>query len=155
MTAHRYSWELLVGPIPDGLILCHHCDTPLCVRPDHLFAGTHVDNIRDMFAKGRNGDPTNKTLVHGIAWQARYGNRRQGKGEQLWNAKLTADQVRQIRRRRADGETLKSLGIEYGVALSLIGRIAQRKAWKHVDQSQPGQAFTLSASAPLASSDLY
>lgn len=66
--AHRLAWELARGPIPDGLFLCHRCDNPPCINPDHLFPGTHTDNMVDKAKKGR-----------------------------VKNAKLTPEAVKQIR----------------------------------------------------------
>lgn len=56
LRAHRLAWVLFRGPIPDRLLVCHRCDTPCCVNPDHLFLGTHADNNHDRDAKGRHNN---------------------------------------------------------------------------------------------------
>jgi len=110
--AHRISWEIHVGPIPNGLNVLHHCDNPPCTRPDHLFLGTQADNVRDRDRKGR------QRSLH---------------GEAVPNSKLTSDQVVRMRHRRAEGAKLRELEIEFGVTKGIISAICRRKLWKHVD----------------------
>lgn len=112
MQAHRFSWVLHHGKIPDGMLVCHHCDNPGCVRPDHLFVGDDSANMQDMLRKGR-------------------GNK--AKGEKNSNAKLTEAQVRQIVHRGRAGESRKTLALECGVSPRAVDFILQGRNWKHLN----------------------
>lgn len=118
--AHRVAWELTYGPIPSGLCVCHRCDNPGCVRPDHLFLGTLDENNQDKVKKGRQskGLETKPWL--------------RAKGEGHPKAKLTTDDVRQIRARFSGGATSTELAAAYGVTTQAIRAIALRKVWRHV-----------------------
>ena len=106
--AHRVAWELVNGPIPDGLWVLHECDIQACVNPRHLFLGTPRDNSDDMIGKGR------KALVS---------------GEEHHQAKLTESDVRAI---RSDRRNQYVIAADYSVARPTIGKIKQRVTWRHV-----------------------
>lgn len=108
MKAHRVSWDLYNGPIPDGLKVLHQCDVPNCINPDHLFLGTQLDNVRDMIAKGRKSSHA---------------------GELNGRAKLTAEQAAEIK--LATG-SLHEIARRYGVGKSIVGYIRSGQNWKHL-----------------------
>ena len=136
--AHRVSWTLHFGAIPTGLFVLHRCDNPPCCRPDHLFLGSTTDNARDAAAKGRlaAGDrhwmrqqPERVAGPRSVG--ARSGHDRAG--EANGRAKLTAEQVSEIRRRYAHGDVTQSqLAAEYGVTRPMIGYIVRGKNWNAV-----------------------
>jgi hypothetical protein len=98
--AHRFSYELINGAIPKGLYVCHKCDMPLCVNPDHLFVGTHHDNMRDMVQKKRS-------FI--------------GRGEsKIGLSKLTNQQAQQIRLMKISQSKIAAI---FGVSQTTIGRI--------------------------------
>lgn len=113
--AHRASCEMHHGrPIPEGLIICHRCDVPLCVNPDHLFVGTHADNLADMRAKSRDAP-----MPH-------YA------GERNPAAVLTEHDVRAIKTRIRTHESLSSIARDFPVGRSTIEWIANGRTWRHV-----------------------
>ena len=108
--AHRLSWILFNRwPIPHKMDICHKCDVPLCVNPNHLFLGTRLENIRDMHRKGRANTP---------------------RGERSGSARLTAKEVLDIRADQA--LTQEQLANKYGVSPSTIHSIKSRKNWAHL-----------------------
>lgn len=110
--AHRHSWELTHGPIPDGLFACHKCDVPSCVNPDHLFLGTAADNAADKVAKGRQS----RAFVNA--------------GERHPMHRLTVAQVREI---NSEPTTPRiELAKRYGVTVSTIKAIRYGRIWRNV-----------------------
>lgn len=111
--AHRMSYEMAGGSIPDGLYVLHHCDNPCCVKPKHLFIGTKAENNADMDAKGR---------------ARRVGAK---KGEANPSARLTEADARIIRDSDEKGVILAA---RYGVTPTTITSIRKRRIWAHIDQ---------------------
>lgn len=110
--AHRLAMEFEHGRLPSSVLVCHRCDNPPCVRPDHLFLGTAADNTHDAMRKGRLIFPPHVP------------------GEKSGQAKVTRRQVDAIRERAAAGEMHVTLAREFGLTPSGVGRIVHRKTWK-------------------------
>lgn len=105
--AHRASVALFSGKPPAAdQVVCHRCDTPACVNPDHLFLGSHADNSQDARRKGRLAT-----------------------GEHVGSAKLTTDDVETI---RLTDDSLKNFARRYGVTVGAIRKIRMRHTWRHV-----------------------
>lgn len=118
--AHRYAYELTNGAIPAGQFVCHSCDNRRCCNPAHLWLGTPLDNVRDMYTKGRRRSPSPEVVRVAMAKRGRT------------NAKLTIDDVRTIRQRRANGESLQSIANAYGVNQSNISKITRNQSWNDI-----------------------
>jgi len=115
---HRLVWELTNGPIPDGHLTCHKCDVNYppgdktyrrCCNPEHLFVGTHTDNMQDMHNKQRHAH-----------------------GETHGNSKLGETDISEIRRRYKEGVSQSVLAREYGVSQTLVSMVVLRKIWAHI-----------------------
>lgn len=117
ITVHRLSYKLANGPIPNGMFVCHKCDVPLCVNPEHLFLGDNKANRQDAVSK-----------------------RRHPFGENIHWAKLTEEKVLEIRAQYRKGkrghphykDNSEELAVKYGVKPSTIKHVGARRSWKHL-----------------------
>ncbi len=107
--AHRLAYEHWRGPISDGLLVCHTCDVPICVNPDHLFLGTPADNMADKVAKGR-----------------------QARGTGFKHTKLTEQDVLMVFELSAQGVSGRDIAAQLNVTPANISRIVNRQTWKHI-----------------------
>ena len=110
---HRVAYEIAFGEIPEGMSVCHTCDNPKCVNPEHLFAGTQTDNMRDASVKGRIVIP-------------------HPSGERHPESIVTEDDVRSMRTDNGRGQSLSSLAKRHGISKSQVFRIVRRESWAHI-----------------------
>ena len=125
--AHRWIFEKLTGPLPSGMECCHKCDVKACVRPDHLFAGTRSDNMRDCANKGRNAMQLRPHRSH-----FNTPNRPQVRGEQQGHSKLTEGDVIEIRFLRSEGFPAAELAARFSISAAHVRKLAAGKAWRHL-----------------------
>jgi hypothetical protein len=115
--SHQASWLIYNGEIPKGMCVCHKCDNPSCVNPDHLFLGTYKDNNDDKMMKGRH-----RTRVF-------YGAEHPQRGENSPHHKLSEDNVKEIRKLRTEGYTLRALAKKFGITHGVVNNILQGRKW--------------------------
>jgi hypothetical protein len=118
--AHRVAWELSNGEIPPGMLVCHTCDNRICCNPQHLFLGTHADNLRDMYEKNRNnnarGDSSGPRVAAKTGWKV----------------------VGEIRKLYTSGDfTARELGEMFSVSGSTVSRIVNHVLWKKDTEVTP------------------
>jgi hypothetical protein len=118
--AHRWINEYLRGPIPTGILVCHHCDNPRCVNPSHLFRGTHHDNNWDALLKGRN------------RWGTGPCPSKSNPGEKHPRATICDATATLIRLKASEGDTIRSIASEFHVSHDIVRKIVTRKTWKHL-----------------------
>jgi len=116
--AHRAAYEISLGDIPEGMCVCHKCDNPPCVNPDHLFLATHKDNMRDMVTKGRARGGSPKGTFE---------------GERNPGVKISTEAVLAIRLLYEQGYSVAEISRRFAsVSYSNIWLIVKRKAWTHI-----------------------
>lgn len=131
--SHRLSYRLSFGKFDEALFVCHHCDNPACINPDHLFLGTNRDNLDDMLRKGRS---------------------QKCQGELHSQRKLTEEEIVSIRK---DERIYRLIAAEYGIAEAYVSRIKSKQTWPHVESESVKIGYAVgerNAGAVLTESDI-
>lgn len=110
MRAHRFSYEYQIGPIPEGIFVCHKCDHPACTNPSHLFLGTNQENIHDCVKKDRHA-----------------------RGERSGHSKITQEQAVLIKTLLAQGSRMINIVHEHNFTYSTVSGIKSGRSWKHIE----------------------
>ena len=143
--AHRVSYEIHVGQIPDGIGMLHSCDNPACVKPDHLILGTHTENMRDCVSRGRknpafgdrHGSKTHpESTLRGDQNPMRKHPELVLRGSANGAAKITEPMAREVKRLLACGATQREVSRETGVGYHTVHKISKGEQWKHVEINQ-------------------
>ncbi len=142
--AHRVSWEMTNGEVPDGLDVLHKCDNPPCVKPDHLFLGTQADNNRDRDSKGRQASGgRHGSRLHpesrpkGKKHFSHTNPEKVARGEEQGSSRLTEEDVLAIRREYVPYKvSYPVLAKKYGVNPETVARVVRREHWVHLPEEE-------------------
>ena len=149
--AHRLMWILIHGVVPENLFVLHRCPekaNPLCVNPDHLYAGTQYENVQDSL---REGTHFGLTHPYSLATYVAQHPEVKPRGEAHKNSKLTDESVREIHALYPQ-HSMRAIAVRYGVSSATIGHILHGLIWRHVSTTPEDHG---SQFAPLASADKY
>ena len=111
ITAHRFSYQINIGEIPQGMCVCHTCDNRSCVNPMHLFLGTSKENTQDMMKKGRKSSNV---------------------GERNPCSIFTDEQIKFIRQKRLDGISRKEIAKQFNCSIHTVINIDLKRSWRHI-----------------------
>jgi len=125
--AHRFSWELHNGDIPEGLFACHKCDVRCCVNPEHLFIGTQSDNLNDMVQKRRDNP---------------------ARGERNARSRFTEEKIQAI---RSDTRRLRIIAAAYDISISWVTEIKAGRGWRHSYEYNPEEKLRFKRSCSFRS----